>query len=162
MRAFSKFLGFVALATLGLTVALLPQNANSQSAANSQQNAKPTEPVPAFHDSAPTGDLPETLSPSLFPDALAQNAYTLAARIKKVLYQQPCYCHCDQSQGHGSLLDCYTGHHAAVCGTCERELFYSYEQTQKGKTPAQIREGIVHGDWEKLDVTKYQSPLPAK
>jgi hypothetical protein len=51
--------------------------------------------------------------------------------------------------------------HAAVCGVCERENFYSYEQSRKGKTAAQIREGIEHGDWQQLDVTKYQSPLPA-
>ena len=156
------FGGGMILLSLGLSLALLPQDARSGPARQSQQEAKSTEPIPAHHESAPTGPLPETLSPSLFPDPLAQNAYTLAARVKKVLYQQPCYCHCDRSQGHGSLLDCFTGHHAAVCGTCEREAFYSYEQTQKGKTPAQIREGIERGDWEKLDVTKYQSPLPAK
>jgi len=149
----------IALILTALALILLPQAANSQAPSNSTQTP---EPVPAFHDAPPTGALPETLSPSLFSDPLAQNAYTLAARVKKVLYQQPCYCHCDRSQGHGSLLDCFTGHHAAVCGTCEREAFYSYEQTQKGKTPAQIRGGIERGDWEKLDISKYQTLLPAK
>jgi len=149
------------LVLTALALVLLPEHANSQAAGDAAQSAA-AEPIPAFHNAAPTGPLPETLSPSLFQDALAQNAYTLAARVKKVLYQQPCYCHCDRSQGHGSLLDCFTGHHAAVCGTCEREAFYSYEQTQKRKTPAQIREGIERGDWEKMDVTKYETLLPQK
>lgn len=160
MVSIRKIFGGIVLVGLALTLAIIPQDATSKATSNPQNSS--SEPIPAFHDSAPTGALPETLSPSLFQDTLAQNAYTVAARIKKVLYQQPCYCHCDKSQGHGSLLDCFTGHHAAVCGTCEREDFYAYEQTQKGKTPAQIREGIERGDWLKLDVTKYQSVLPAK
>jgi hypothetical protein len=155
------FLGATILALMGLALTLLPQQASSQAAGGASQNAN-AEPIPAFHNAPPTGALPETLSPSLFPDPVAQNAYTLASRVKKVLYQQPCYCHCDRSQGHGSLLDCFTGHHAAVCGTCEREAFYSYEQTQKGKTPAQIREGIERSDWEKLDVSKYKTLLSGK
>lgn len=161
MRRVYKIIGAAALLTLAAALLLLPQAASSAPAANpSQQPA--TDSIPAFHDGPPTGALPETLSPALFNDTLAQNAYTLAARIKKVLYEQPCYCHCDRSQGHTSLLDCFTARHAAVCGTCVREDFYAYEQTHKGKTPAQIREGIERGDWEKLDVSKYQSPLPVK
>jgi hypothetical protein len=159
MTRLRKIFSGTTLLALGLGLALLPQQAAPQSNTAPPQ-ATNVEPIPAFHDAAPTGPLPETLSSALFNDPLAQNAYTLAARVKKVLYQQPCYCHCDRSQGHGSLLDCFTGHHAAVCGTCEREALYTYEQTQKGKTPAQIREAIEHREWEKMDVSKYQAPLP--
>jgi hypothetical protein len=92
-----------------------------------------------------------------------QNSYKLAARVKRVLYQQPCYCHCDRSQGHGSLLDCFAGKHAAECGVCIKEGLYSYEQTKKGKTAAQIRDGIEKGEWQQLDLAKYQTPVaPAK
>ena len=161
MRGMYKIVGTAALLTLGASLLVLPQVARSNAAANPPQQPA-TETVPAFHEAPPTGALPDTLSPALFNDTLAQNAYTIAARIKKVLYQQPCYCHCDRSQGHTSLLDCFTARHAAVCGTCVREDFYAYEQTHKGKTPAQIRDGIERGDWEKLDVTKYQSPLPVQ
>lgn len=161
MRRMYKIVGTAALLTLAATLLVLPQVAHSKSTAHPPQEPA-TDAVPAFHDAPPPGALPDTLSPALFNDTLAQNAYTIAARIKKVLYQQPCYCHCDRSQGHTSLLDCFTARHAAVCGTCEREDFYAYEQTHKGKTPAQIRDGIESGEWEKLDVTKYQSPLPVK
>src|SRR4029077_20476604 len=75
------------------------------------------------------------------------------------LCRSPCYCHCDRSQGHGSLLDCYVSKHAAVCGICEREDFYAYEQSHIGKTAAQIREGIERGDWQSVDMTKYQSAI---
>jgi hypothetical protein len=160
MRGTKKLFGGILLVAGALGLALIPQLASSRSASGSAQDINP-EPVPAFHNTAPTGELPVTLSPSLFTDPVAQNAYSIAARIKKILYQEPCYCHCDRSQGHGSLLDCYAGKHAAVCGVCEREDFYAYEQSHKGKTATQIREGIEHGDWQSVDITKYQSPLPA-
>lgn len=120
------------------------------------------EEVPAFHSQAPTAPLPATMSPSQFNDVVVQNAYLLASRVKKVLYQQPCYCHCDRSQGHKSLLDCFASTHGSGCGVCMREAIYSYEQTHQGKTAAQIRAGIERGEWQHLDMTKYQSPLPAK
>jgi hypothetical protein len=42
------------------------------------------------------------------------------------------------------------------------EDFYAYEQLRKGKTAAQIRTGIIQGDWQSVDLAKYQKPLPAK
>lgn len=120
------------------------------------------EAVPAFHSEPPQGQLPETLGPSQFTDVLVQNAYTLAARIKKILYQQPCYCHCDRSQGHTSLLDCFASKHGAGCGVCMREAIYSYEQSHKGRSAAQIRAGIERGEWQQVDVSKYQTPVTAK
>jgi hypothetical protein len=146
------------LAAMGL--ALTPRDASSRSKESLTQDAN-ADSVPAFHDSVPSGALPATMSPSLFTDPVAQNAYNVAARIKKILYQEPCYCHCDRSQGHGSLLDCFVSKHAAACGICEREDFYAYEQSRKGKTGAQIREGIERGDWQGVDMTKYESAIPA-
>jgi hypothetical protein len=102
------------------------------------------------------------MNPELFPDPVVQNAYAVAAKIKKTLYQQPCYCHCDRSQGHGSLLDCFASKHGAECGTCIREDFYAYEQSHKGKSAAQIRAGIINGEWQSVDATKYEKPLPPK
>jgi hypothetical protein len=31
-----------------------------------------------------------------------------------VLAQQPCYCNCGDSFGHGSLLDCFASDHSAT------------------------------------------------
>jgi Protein of unknown function with PCYCGC motif len=117
--------------------------------------------TPAFHSEVPKGPLPPTMLPSSFSSVVVQNAYALAAKVRKLLYQQPCYCHCDRHEGHGSLLDCYAGEHAAVCDTCIREGFYTYEQSRKGKTAAQIRDGIEHGEWKNVDVVKYQTPIVA-
>jgi uncharacterized protein with PCYCGC motif len=118
--------------------------------------------VPAFHAGPPRAPLPATLDPQLFANAVVQNAYALAARVKKLLYQQPCYCHCDRSQGHGSLLDCFAGKHAAECGVCVQEGLYVHEQARKGKNAAQIRAGIEKGQWRSVDLSKYQTPPAVK
>lgn len=157
-----KNLGKLAIgfALIGLSAALLvlPQfAATQQQMPGMDHSASDTnEPVPAFHAQPPTGELPPTMEPSIFTDKLVFNAYVVAGRTKKVLYQQPCYCHCDRSNGHGSLLDCFVGRHGSGCDTCVKEAFFAYEQTHKGKTPAQIREAIIRGDWQKIDLAKYQ------
>ena len=115
--------------------------------------------VPAYHPEPPKKG--ETLPPILggfdlsgpsFKNAFQVRAYVLAAKIPNVIYQQPCYCHCDRSVGHKSLHSCFESTHGAHCAACMRELFYAYEQHKAGKTAAQIREGIVKGEWEKVDL----------
>ena len=130
-----------------------------------EQNTPPaeaTDDIPAYHAEAPKGELPETVNPDRFANLLVQNAYSVAAKIKKTLYQQPCYCHCDRSKGHTSLLDCFSSEHGSLCGTCIYEDFYSYEQVHKGKTAAQIRAGIIKGQWKSVDATKYTQPPTVK
>jgi len=141
-----------------LALALVPVTATSGAPqeAGAQDNS-----IPAYHAQAPKSALPETLNPEDFADPLVKNAYALAARIKKALYQQPCYCHCDRSKGHSSLLDCFASEHGSGCGTCIYEDVYVYEQVHKDKTAAQIREGIIKSEWKSVDAAKYQKPLPA-
>lgn len=79
------------------------------------------------------------------------HAYELAAKIPAVLHQQPCYCYCDR-MGHNSLHSCFENTHGARCSTCLKELYYSYQQNKKGKTAAQIRAGIIAGDYKQIDL----------
>ena len=141
-----------------VVAALLPPGARTNAA---RAGAQSEEPVPAFHPEPPTGALPQTMDPGQFENPVVKNSYAVAAKIKKVLYQQPCYCHCDRGHGHGSLFDCFTSTHGSMCNICVGEALYSYEQTRKGKTPAQIRAGIQKGEWQQIDATKYQT-YPAK
>ncbi len=118
--------------------------------------------IPAHHAEAPKGPLPETLDPKQFMDAETQNVYTLAAKEKEFLYQQPCYCRCDKEVGHKSLLDCFTDYHGAHCVLCKKEAVFTYTESQQGKTAAQIRQEIMDGKWKDVDLTKYDDPLSAK
>ena len=157
MNHAGKILTMVILVLAGAALVALPQFASTEWQQQTDHGAgSASEPVPAFHAQPPAGELPPTMAPAIYSEKLIFNAYAVAGRVKKVLYQEPCYCHCDRSNGHGSLLDCFASRHGAGCDTCIKEAFYSYEQTHKGKTPAQIRDGIVRGDWQKVDLAKYQ------
>ena len=113
--------------------------------------------IPSYHAYALKPPIPATLEPKEFPDALNRNVYALAAKVKPVLYQQPCYCYCDRSVGHKSLLDCFASAHGSQCDICQKEAVLAYQQTQKGKTPAQIRAAIIRGDWKSVDMKPYMS-----
>jgi hypothetical protein len=116
--------------------------------------------VPAYHAEPPKEALPETLDPAQFLDAQTRNIYTLAAKVKPVLYQEPCYCGCDKEVGHKSLLDCFTDLHGAHCILCKKEAAFTYSETEQGKTAAQIRKEIMDGKWKEVDLAAYDT-LPA-
>jgi hypothetical protein len=64
----------------------------------------------------PSGERRET-RPTLDPDRFVGNArlaHRVAREIPDVLDALYCYCHCDRSLGHRSLLSCYTDGHAAT------------------------------------------------
>jgi hypothetical protein len=132
------------------------QNVAAQSEQAQPAGNKQDAVVPAYHASGPKQPLPETLDPAQFNDVQTQNVYALAAKVKSVLYQQPCYCHCDKEIGHTSLLSCYTDRHASVCALCQKEAVLAYTESQKGKTPAQIRKEIIDGKWKDVDLSKYE------
>jgi hypothetical protein len=121
----------------------------------------PKPDVPAYHAEPPKGPLPDTLDPAQFSDPETQNIYTLAAKIKPILYQQPCYCRCDKEVGHKSLLDCFSDYHGAHCVLCKKEAAFAYTESQQGKTAAQIRKEIMDGKWKDVDLSKYAAPIPS-
>jgi hypothetical protein len=166
MQALKKILGGLILLLLAIGLVAVPQPASSNAERTilgvEMPQSGSDEPVPAFHSQAPKDTLPVTMDPQTFTSPVVMNAYTVAARVKRVLYQEPCYCHCDRSQGHGSLLDCFVSKHGSGCNICINEDLYAYEQTRKGKTPAQIRQGIIAGEWRSVDTSKYATPLPLK
>jgi hypothetical protein len=160
MRLTLKAAALFVLFAAAILLLALQQPSNSSAASFAPSQSASEDAIPAYHPQPPTSALPATMSSDNFTDPLVQNAYKLSSRVEKVLYQQPCYCHCDRSQGHESLLDCFVSKHGSGCGICIREDLYSYEQTHKGKTPSQIRDGIVAGEWQSVDISKYQTPVP--
>ena len=120
--------------------------------------------VPAFHSGPPAAH--ESLPPILNEKQLAAEgmtepaqlkSYELAAKVPKLIYQQPCYCYCDRNHGHKSLHTCFESTHGAMCGTCMAEVFYSYQMSKKHWTAAQIRAGIIRGDWKLIDLKSASS-----
>ncbi|HXY13760.1 MAG TPA: CYCXC family (seleno)protein [Terriglobales bacterium] len=121
-------------------------------------NSEPEGVVPAYNAAPPPKG--EKLPPILTKDQLwgdnsqypyQTHAYELAAKIPVVLHQQPCYCYCDR-MGHNSLHSCFENAHGARCDICLKELYYAYEQHKQHKTAAQIRKGIIAGEWRQVDL----------
>jgi hypothetical protein len=113
--------------------------------------------VPAFNTRPPqAGELLPILPADLrvgesFKYPYQVHAYELAAKIPGVIHQLPCYCYCERI-GHKSLHTCYESTHGAHCGICMQEVYYAYQQTQLKKTPAQIRAGIIKGEWKSINL----------
>jgi hypothetical protein len=113
--------------------------------------------VPAYNNAPPkAGAVPPVLpkdqqTGELFSHGYQAHAYELAARIPAVLHQLPCYCYCERI-GHQSLHTCFESNHGAHCGICMKEVYYAYQQTKLKKTPAQIRDGIIKGEWKSIDL----------
>lgn len=133
-------------------------------------NAQWTDPAldtPAYHAAPPAKGA--SMKPILHGAQLTGpgfqfpwqvRVYQEAAKIPNVLYQEPCYCHCDRALGHTSLHSCFSGMHGAECGTCAKEGHYAYLMTRKGWTPKQIRAGIERGDWQKIDLESLNQNPP--
>ncbi len=113
--------------------------------------------VPAYNTHPPAaGDVgpilaKDKLTGDVFKYPYQVHAYELAAKIPGVINQLPCYCYCERI-GHKSLHTCYESDHGAHCGICMKELYYAYQQTKLKKTPEQIRDGIIKGDWKQIDL----------
>lgn len=107
--------------------------------------------IPPFLSSvAAAQPLPATLEPSRFQAPKVQRAYLMARAKPAILAQQPCYCDCS-SQGHRSLLDCFRTEHGAACSICVHEANYAAKLDAQGKCAAEIRDGIIRGDWKSLE-----------
>jgi hypothetical protein len=89
--------------------------------------------------------LPQTLDPSQFSNRDVVAAYQSAEEIPEVLAQQPCYCHCDRSLGHRSLLACFADKHGSDCDICVKEALFAMQEHRKGKSAEQIRAEIIQG-----------------
>jgi hypothetical protein len=53
--------------------------------------------------------------------------------------------------GHNSLHSCFESAHGARCDICLKELYYADAQHKKHKTAAQIRKGIIAGEWRQVN-----------
>ncbi len=71
--------------------------------------------IPPFHRSAEAArPFPVLQDPERYRIPVVSQAYRIAREIPEVLAQQPCYCNCGDSFGHGSLLDCFASDHGAT------------------------------------------------
>ena len=92
-----------------------------------------------------SGDAAARLRVTLDPQGFQGNVretYEIAARDPALLSQLHCYCGCDKTLGHHSLLDCYRDDHASRCGICMGEARDAEPMAQRGMPIEQIRDTL--------------------
>lgn len=139
----------LALAVFALTLASFAQWSN------------PGDDVPAYHSAAPLklAVLPPILAGAQlkgphFRYPWQVHVYQMAIKISGVLYQLPCWCHCDRSLGHTSLRSCFESVHGTECSHCAKETVLAYRMAKAGKSAPEIRAAINRHDYESIDLEK--------
>ncbi|HEV2171203.1 MAG TPA: CYCXC family (seleno)protein [Candidatus Binatus sp.] len=82
-----------------------------------------------------------TLDPQHF-EGTARQAYEVAERDPALLAQLHCYCGCDKSLGHKSLLDCFRDEHGSKCAICCGEAIDAEAMATRGMPVEQIRDTL--------------------
>ena len=67
---------------------------------------------PQRDESLRKGETRDTLDPAQFKDPRVRKAYEIAKKIPWVLDSIHCFCFCDVSFHHKSVLSCYVDSHA--------------------------------------------------
>jgi len=98
-------------------------------------------------------DLPPVLPADQFRDEpVVARAYAIAARIPAIVAQQPCYCGCDVSHRHTSLLDCFATTHGSACTICIKEVMLVDQMTRERAPASTIRSAISQGAWQAVEL----------
>ncbi len=125
MTAFLKTARFATFTTLTL-VSLLAVSAGAQAADG--DTGKPPAKM-------------EVLDPTNYV-GLVKAGYQAAKEIPDICAKLFCYCGCDLTDCHGSLLDCFTSDHGVDCHICQEESILALKFHKKGKSLADIQKFI--------------------
>jgi hypothetical protein len=98
----------------------------------------PTPPELQPVDNAAT----QTLSPDLFADPKAKEAYQIAKEIPDVLRELPCFCGCMRSHGHKNNLFCFMDEHGSACEICEDIALDAKRMHSNGATVKEIQDSV--------------------
>lgn len=87
-------------------------------------------------------NLRNTLDPNMFKGEVRE-AYAIARKDPSLLAQLHCYCGCDKTEGHHSLLDCYRDKHGSTCAICVGEAREAEQLAGQGMPVEQIRDALA-------------------
>lgn len=84
-------------------------------------------------------------APVLDPEKFFGNAkagYMAAKEAPDVCLKLFCYCGCDLTDEHNSLLDCFTSDHGVDCHICQEEALIGLKMKRQGKSMAEIQKAV--------------------
>jgi hypothetical protein len=83
------------------------------------------------------------LPPDRLPDKKrVRRAYAMAREIPQVFDGLYCYCDCEKTQGHRSLLSCFESDQATGCLACREEAELVHSLHTQGKNLGEIRAAV--------------------
>jgi hypothetical protein len=104
-------------------------------------SADATSPAASAKPGDPAENLRLTLDPNQFKGEVRE-AYEIARKDPALLSQLHCYCGCDKTEGHRSLLDCYRDKHGSTCSICVGEAREAEQLAKQGMPVEQIRDSL--------------------
>ncbi len=84
---------------------------------------------------------PPVLDPNKF-FGHAKSGYAAAQLCPEICAKLFCYCGCDMTDDHDSLLDCFTSDHGVDCHICQEEALIALKMKREGKSMKQIQQAI--------------------
>jgi hypothetical protein len=121
----------------GLFVALAIGSVFAWSEWSEITQASETKPRPAAANGAVKSVLP---AGKFFGQAAV--GYQAAQQCPEVIAKLFCYCGCDMTDAHTTLLDCFTSEHGADCPICTDEAVIAAQMKKLGRTIPQIQQAI--------------------
>jgi len=134
----------------------------SSQGANPPQSAA-DEPVPAYHAQAPQGALPATMNPEFFPDPVVQNAYRdRPRRSRRRCTSSPAIAIATAARDTAACSIASPANTARDATSASMRISTATSNPGKARPPRRFGPASSKADWQSVDITKYQQPLPAK
>lgn len=121
-----------------------------------EKGSKDESKDPKTADAA-AADRKPVLDPSQFA-GLASFGYASAKAAPEVMEKLFCYCGCDLTDSHTSLLDCFTSAHGVDCHICQEEAVLALKLHRDGMPMKQIQQEI---DERYSDKYPFEEQTPA-
>jgi hypothetical protein len=83
--------------------------------------------------------------PVLRPESFfgkAKLGYEAAQQSPEICAKLFCYCGCDMTDNHSSLLDCFTSDHGVDCSICQEEAILALKMKNEHKSLPEIQKAI--------------------
>lgn len=107
-----------------------------------KETARPEEKAPAqAKDGKAAAGRQEVLEPGQF-FGMASFGYASAKAHPEIMEKLFCYCGCDLTDKHNTLLDCFTSMHGVDCHICQEEAILALKMNKDGASMADIQKAV--------------------
>ena len=159
MHGTQKILGGIILVAVALASGADSATASSRSA-GARARLRNAEPVPAFHELRSRG--PFACDHESHPSSPTRSSCRMPTRLRPASRRFFTSSLAIATATSARAMEAYWIVSSAITlrlRDLRARRFLRLRATHNGKTAAQIREGIERGDWQGVDLKKYESPL---